>query len=191
MTIRRHGPEAVTVARAETLDDLDAVRGLVRDFFRWAMTQVAEQADADVDAQNPSVFANLDAELAGLPGRFAPPSGCLLLARLNGAPAGCVAFYGQDATTMEIKRMFVRPEAWGKGIGGRMLDVLLAEARAAGYVRYLLSTHRKLHPAQALYRRVGFREVPGSPDFPGIVEGVDICMEMIPTRDTSQESRLA
>ena len=72
-----------------------------------------------------------------------------------------------------------------------MLDVLLAEARAAGYVRYLLSTHRKLHPAQALYRRVGFREVPGSPDFPGIVEGVDICMEMIPTRDTSQESRLA
>ena len=70
----------------------------------------------------PSVFANLEKELGGLPGRFGPPAGCLLMARLDGAPAGCVAFYGQDATTVEIKRMFVRPDAWGKGIGGRMLS---------------------------------------------------------------------
>jgi GNAT superfamily N-acetyltransferase len=92
---------------------------------------------------------------------------------------------------MEIKRMFVRPEAWGKGVGGRMLEVLLAEAEAAGYVRYRLSTHHKLHTAQALYRRAGFREVPGSADFPGIVEGVDICMEMSPARDAAKENRLA
>jgi GNAT superfamily N-acetyltransferase len=92
---------------------------------------------------------------------------------------------------MEIKRMFVRPEAWGKGVGGGMLEVLLAEAEAVGYVRYRLSTHQKLHTAQALYRRAGFREVPGSADFPGVVEGVDICMEMIPVRGTTEESRLA
>jgi GNAT superfamily N-acetyltransferase len=178
---------AVDIARAATPEDLDAVRALIRDFFAWAMENVAEGKKDP----NPSVFANLEAELAGLPGRFGPPSGCLLLARLDGAPVGCVAFYGQDATTMEVKRMFVRPEAWGKGVGGRMLEALLAEAAAAGYVRYRLSTHHKLHTAQALYRRAGFRAVPGSADFPGIVDGVDICMEMIPAKDAGQESRLA
>jgi GNAT superfamily N-acetyltransferase len=178
---------AVAIARAETPEDLDAVRDLIRDFFGWSMVHVAE-GEKD---PNPSVFANLEAELAGLPGRFGAPSGCLLLARLDGAPVGCVAFYGQDAMTMEIKRMFVRPEAWGKGVGGRMLEVLLAEAEAAGYVRYRLSTHHKLHTARALYRRAGFHEVPGSADFPGIVAGVDVCMEMRPARDAAKENRLA
>jgi GNAT superfamily N-acetyltransferase len=177
----------LTIARAETPEDIDAVRDLIRAFFAWAMEHVAEGGKDP----NPSVFAHLEAELAGLPGRFGPPSGCLLLARLDGAAAGCVAFYGQDAETMEIKRMFVRPEAWGKGVGARMLEVLLAEAETAGYARYRLSTHHKLHTAQALYRRAGFREVPGSADFPGIVEGVDICMEMIPPHSGVKENRLA
>jgi L-amino acid N-acyltransferase YncA len=77
------------------------------------------------------------------------------------------------------------------GIGAQMLTVLLAEAEAAGYVRYHLSTHHSLHAARSLYRRAGFREVPDSPDFPGIVAGVDICMEMNPVRGTTEESRLA
>ncbi|MFD1196635.1 GNAT family N-acetyltransferase [Seohaeicola saemankumensis] len=177
---------AVDIARAETPEDLDAARALISAFFAWAMEHLAKGENP-----KPSVFANLETELAGLPGRFGPPSGCLLLARLDGAPVGCVAFYGQDATTMEIKRMFVRPDAWGHGIGAQMLNVLLTEAEAAGYVRYRLSTHHALHAAQSLYRRAGFRDVPGSTDFPGIVEGVDICMEMIPVRETKEESRLA
>ena len=178
---------AVAIARAETPEDLDAVRGLIREFFGWAMAHLAEGENDP----NPSVFANLEAELAGLPGRFGPPTGCLLLARLDGAPVGCVAFYGQDGETMEIKRMFVRPEAGGKGVGGGMLEVLLTEAEATGYVRYRLSTHQKLHTARALYRRAGFREVPGSVDFPGIVKGVDISMEMIPSHSGAKENRLA
>jgi carbonic anhydrase len=92
---------------------------------------------------------------------------------------------------MEIKRMFVRPDARGHGIGGQMLNMLLAEAEAAGYVRYRLSTHHELRAAQSLYRRTGFRDVPGSPAFPGIVEGVDICMEMTPPHGTAGNSRLA
>jgi GNAT superfamily N-acetyltransferase len=177
----------LTIARAETPQDLDAVRGLIREFFAWAMTHVAEGGKDP----NPSVFAHLEAELAGRPGRFGPPSGCLLLARLDGAAAGCVAFYGQDAETMEIKRMFVRPDAWGNGIGGRMLEVLLAEAQTAGYLRYRLSTHHKLHTAQAIYRHAGFREVPVSSEFPGIVPGVHICMEMVPDGRAARKNRLA
>lgn len=71
------------------------------------------------------------------------------------------------------------------------MEVLLAKAEAARYVHYRLSTRNKLHMGQTLYRRAGFREVPGSPDFPGIVEGVDICMEMIPSHRGAKEKRLA
>lgn len=71
----------VDIARAEMPEDLDAARALIRDFFAWAMENVAK-GEKD---PNPSVFANLEAELAGLPGRFGPPSGCLLLARLETA----------------------------------------------------------------------------------------------------------
>ena len=177
----------VTVDRAASPEDVEAVRVLVREFFRWAMAEAAGTDGPD----NPSVFAGLEAELAGLPGRFGPPSGCLILARLDGEPAGCVAYYGQSPTTMEIKRMFVRPEAWGHGIGARMLEALLAEARAAGYERHVLSTHPSLHRAQAVYRRAGFREVPCSADFPGVVERLDLCMQMIPAAADREESRLA
>ena len=166
---------SLTIARAEDHEDLDAVRGLIRDFFRWSMSEVSE-------TDNPSVFAGLDDELAGLPGRFGPPTGCLFLARLDGAPAGCIAFYGHDATTMEVKRMFVRPEARGHRIGQRLVEELLAEARAAGYTRYVLSSHHTMHHAHAIYRRAGFRDVPCSAGFPNVVPDIDVCMEMIPQR---------
>ena len=93
------------------------------------------------------------------------------------------AFFGQDATTMEVKRMFVRPEARGRGIGEGLVAMLLAEAQATGYSRCVLSTHHKLHAAQALYRRAGFREVPCSTVSPSAVPDVEICMELIPFRD--------
>lgn len=168
---QRHGASVITLQRAETPGDIDAVRVLVRDFFRWAMVEIGE-------TDNPAVFAELDAELAGLPGRYGPPSGCLVLALLDREPAGCVAFYAHDASTIEIKRMFVLPRARGYGIGGRMLDMLLAQARAAGFRRALLSSHHSMHAAHATYRRAGFQDVPLSADFPSAVAGVDVCMEL-------------
>ena len=163
----------VTIARAETADDLDAVRALIREFHHWAMTEVSP-------GTKPGTFANLDAELAGLPGIFGPPGGCLLLARLDGAPAGCVGFLRRDAATMELKRMYVRPAARGHGIGTRLVDALLVEARACGYRRYLLSSHHSMHAAHAIYRRAGFAVVPHGPDFPTAEPDLAICMAMIP-----------
>ena len=162
----------ISIQRAETPDDLDAVRALIRDFSRWATAEIAE-------TDTPGVFAGLEAELAGLPGRFGPPSGCLVLARLDREPAGCVAFYAQDASTIEVKRMFVLPRARGHGIGERMMNMLLAQARAAaGFRRALLSSHHTMHAAHATYRRAGFQDVPLSADFPSAVAGVDVCMEL-------------
>lgn len=161
----------ITVTRAETPEDLDAVRDLVRAFVRWAMTEI-ENSD------NPAVFAGLEAELAELPGRYAPPGGCLALARLDGVPAGCVAFFDRGNATLEIKRMFVAPTARGHGIGGRMLQLLLAQAQAIGHQRALLWTHHSMHSAHAVYARAGFRKVPFSGDFAGATDGIDVCMEM-------------
>lgn len=161
----------IAVTRAETPQDLDAMRDMIRAFVRWAMTEVAKD-------DNPAVFAGLEAELAGLPGLYGPPGGGLILARLDEAPVGCVAFFDRGGGAMEVKRMFVRPEARGHGIGAAMLQRLLSDARAMGHRRGLLWSHHSMHPAHALYRCAGFRDVPVSDDFPGAADGVDICMEM-------------
>lgn len=165
-------PDMTTVARAETPEDLDAVRDLIRTFVGWAMAEIAK-------TDNPGVFAGLEAELAGLPGRYGPPVGCLVLAKLDGVPVGCVGFFDRGNHTMEVKRMFVRPEARGRGVGGRLLDALLVQAQASGHRRCLLWTHHTMHRAQSLYASAGFRPVPLSDDFPGAAAGVDICMELV------------
>ena len=168
----------ISIQRAETPDDLDAVRVLIRDFARWTMADIAMTG-------NPAVFAGLETELAVLPGRYGPPTGCLVLARLNHEPAGCVAFYAHDTETIEVRRMFVAPRARGHGLGGRMLALLLAQARAAGFRRVLLSSHHSMHAAHATYRRAGFREVAVSADFPSAVAGVDVCMELALNAETA------
>lgn len=159
----------ISIQRAGTPDDIDAVRALIRGFVRWTMAEIAE-------SDNPAIFAGLETELAGLPGRYGPPTGCLVLARLEGEPVGCVAFYARDASTIEVKRMFVLPQARGHGIGGRMMELLLAQARAAGFRRVLLSSHHSMHAAHGTYRRAGFCDVPVAAEFPSAVAGVDVCM---------------
>ncbi|MGH8765330.1 MAG: GNAT family N-acetyltransferase [Burkholderiales bacterium] len=105
-------------------------------------------------------FQGFDRELASLPGDYAPPGGTLLLARDAKDAAGCVALRQLDPASGEIKRMYVR-EAWrGTGLGRRLALAVIDEARAHGYRRLLLDTLPKLTGAIALYRSLGFREVP-------------------------------
>ena len=103
-------------------------------------------------------FQNFDEELAALPGDYAPPGGVLLIARDAETMAGCVALRRVDAGTGEMKRMFVREQYRGSGLGRRLALEVIEEARKRSYRRMVLDTLPKLATAIALYRALGFRE---------------------------------
>jgi len=101
-------------------------------------------------------FQDFDRELAELPGAYAPPRGALLLAR----GAGCVGLRPIDETTCEMKRLYVQSSARGTGLGRRLAEAAISEARRIGYERMRLDTVAGMDSAQALYERLGFHEIP-------------------------------
>lgn len=123
-------------------DELDAVRELFREY--------SEFLDFDL------CFQGFEQELADLPGLYAPPRGCLLLAGAPGAPVGCVGMRPLDATTCEMKRLYVRPQGRSRGLGRRLCQEVIARARQAGYRSMKLDTVGKLETAIGLYRELGF-----------------------------------
>jgi putative acetyltransferase len=110
-------------------------------------------------------FQNFDQELAGLPGDYAPPDGRLLLAEYELQLAGCVALHkitlpGEDGVC-EMKRLYLRPQFRGKGLGRALAERIIAEARQIGYQRMRLDTVGPvMKDAVGMYRKLGFREIP-------------------------------
>src|SRR3954471_7326557 len=108
-------------------------------------------------------FQSFDQELAGLPGDYAPPTGRLLLAEVDAQPAGCVALHalGQDDGVCEMKRLYVRPGFRGQQLGRRLVEEVVRAARGIGYKKMRLDTvDPVMGHAVALYRELGFREIP-------------------------------
>ena len=109
----------------------------------------------------PLDFQDFERELAELPGEYAEPGGTIVLARVGGAIAGCVALRPLAAAgACEMKRMYVRPEFQGRGLGRRLGERILADARARGYRVMRLDTIDTMRPAIALYEDLGFRRIP-------------------------------
>ncbi|HJU89488.1 MAG TPA: GNAT family N-acetyltransferase [Gemmatimonadaceae bacterium] len=134
------------IRNADTAADVHAVGGL---FLEYAARHVGPDLTVE----------SMTAEIATLPGEFQPPRGRLLLAMVRGESAGCVGLRPLDAEVAEVKRLFVRPELRGLGIGRLLLSRLQSEARRAGYRRLRLDTINEMRAAIELYRSFGFQEI--------------------------------
>jgi ribosomal protein S18 acetylase RimI-like enzyme len=105
-------------------------------------------------------FQSFDQELAGLPGDYSPPGGRLLLAEYERQLAGCVALHKLEPEICEMKRLYLRPQFRGKGVGLALARTIIAEAREIGYQRMRLDTVEPvMKDAVAMYRRLGFKEI--------------------------------
>jgi GNAT superfamily N-acetyltransferase len=147
-------PIAVQVPK--TPAQLNRVRGLMRSFIAWHK----ERHGDDIDLIT-AYFddAAIEDELASLPGKYGPPRGQLLLATLDEAPVGCVALREIDSASCEMKRMFVYPQYHGKGVGRRLAEAIIKEARDLGYQVMRLDTSVRQAEANRLYRRLGFQTI--------------------------------
>lgn len=106
-------------------------------------------------------FQNFDKELAELPGDYVPPHGRLLLAEYDNQLAGCVALHKLEDGICEMKRLYLRPQFRGKRLGRALADRIISEAREIGYQRMRLDTvESAMKDAVAMYRKIGFREIP-------------------------------
>lgn len=135
----------IDIRPAELPRELAEVRGLFREYV----------TGLGVDLE----FQDFEAEIAGLPGKYAAPRGRLLLAWSGTDAVGCVALRPIDETTCEMKRLFVRPQARGEQLGRRLAQRICEEARAAGYSQIYLDTLPTMASAQKLYQSLGFKPI--------------------------------
>ncbi len=153
----------IDVVPASSTAQLDEIRTLIREFSDWVL-KTFHANDADV----PPAFRKLDEELGNLPGKYAGPDGTMLLAKSGDRPVGCLLGFRHDARSMEVSRLWVRPEGRGHGIGAALVKRAKDHARTAGYERVVLRSHRQMHAAHDVYRAAGFVEVDGPGVFPEI-----------------------
>lgn len=133
---------------------VEAVQQPHLDHVKTLFTEYADSLNVNLD------FQNFTHELSTLPGDYASPGGCLLLAYADQKPAGCVALRKIDPEICEMKRLYVRPEFRKTGSGRILAEAIIKKARTIGYRKMRLDTLPSMINARRLYTSLGFREIP-------------------------------
>ncbi len=140
-------PDDVQITEAVSADDIGHIRRLFRIYADWLNVDLC--------------FQDFDAELAGLPGNYAPPQGRLLLARVGDKVAGCVGLRPLEDGICEMKRLWVEPGFEGRGIGRRLAEAIVDAGRELGYQAMRLDTMpKRLKAAGHIYETLGFKAIP-------------------------------
>ncbi len=141
------------IIQAETAEEIEQARMLFREYETWLALDLC--------------FQNFEAELNNLPGKYAAPTGRLFLILVENQTAGCVALRKIDEKTCEMKRLYVRGDFRGAGLGKRLIERLIEEAKITGYKKIRLDTlPEKMPNAVALYREFGFHTIAAYYDNP-------------------------
>ncbi len=147
--------EPPTIIHAVSREEISAVRELMREY--------ADSLGVDLSYQN------FDSELQSLPGEYAPPQGVLLLALDGGQAAGCIGLRPLAEKFCEMKRLYVRPAWRSTGLGKRLAQSVIEEARRAGHRFMRLDTLPSMTSARNLYAALGF--LPIAPYYPSPIAG--------------------
>jgi len=134
----------IHIKQVRGTSDLGAVRILFREY--------ADSLAFDLS------FQDFEKELESLPGRYAIPEGCLLVAENQDDIVGCVAVRKIEGGVCEMKRLFVRPQYRGTGIGRKLAMEIIRNAIRLGYSRIRLDTTPSMNVATSLYRSLGFHD---------------------------------
>lgn len=131
-----------TIRHAKFPEDLSAVLSIWREFVANSPVSLDYQGN--------------ETEFANLPGKYAAPKGCILLADHDGDIEGCIALREVSADICEMKRLYVKPHARGRNLGRQLAERLITEARSAGYSEMRLDVQEKSVSARRLYEALGF-----------------------------------
>ena len=134
----------IEIEKISSEQDLEDVKQLFREYVEFL------QVNLD--------FQDFENELAKLPAKYAEPEGSIFLAKVNGQPAGCIALWKLEDGVCEMKRLFVKSEFQGLGLGKMLANRLMEEAKNKGYLTMKLDTLKRLESANYLYASLGFGE---------------------------------
>lgn len=165
---------AVRVADAQSPSQIASAAELMREFVGWQHVRHGEHPERLAAYFDPTGF---EEELANLPAPYQRPNGALLLATVDGEPAGCIALKPLAGGFCEMKRLYLKPEFHGLGIGRLLVSRLIDQASVIGYSSMRLETGPLQHEAQGLYAGFGFRRIPPYRDLPDCLRDWLICME--------------
>lgn len=139
--------DEITIIDATEPERIQTVRNLFIEYQQWLNFSLC--------------FQGFDKELVELPGKYAPPKGRIYTASVAEKIAGCIALRPMDEEGIcEMKRLFVREEFRGKGIGKMLAERIIADAQQIGYRAMRLDTLQRMETARTLYAKLGFKIIP-------------------------------
>lgn len=154
----------ITIRLASTDTDFVAAQKLCREWRDWHWQAFPADGPREDNPLDPVTF---QAVIDNLREIHARPRGAVLLAEVDGDAVGCVMYHDADATTAEIKRLFVNDGGRGLGLGRQLLDHMFESMIADGYRTVIFSSARFLTHARRLYESAGFQDMPYPDGFPG------------------------